>query len=156
MRYTIQHYVIKFVSDLRQVGGFLLELRFPPPIKLTVWNIVESGVKHHNKPMLGSLLRNYLLLMTIWNKPRLRWSELRKLTENKGIVVLNKFRGRDVMIIILLVCSFESKQYGWTVRYIFLQMYIIFLHNNTLYISFYLQEIDRRQLVGISDSDNNI
>jgi len=29
----IQHYVIKFVSDLRQVGGFL---RFPPPIKLTV------------------------------------------------------------------------------------------------------------------------
>ena len=28
----IQHYVIQFVSDLRQVGGFL---RFPPPIKLT-------------------------------------------------------------------------------------------------------------------------
>jgi hypothetical protein len=27
-----QHYVIKFVSDLRRVGGFL---RFPPPIKLT-------------------------------------------------------------------------------------------------------------------------
>jgi len=26
------HYVIKFVSDLQQVGGFL---RFPPPIKLT-------------------------------------------------------------------------------------------------------------------------
>jgi len=33
--YTIQHYVIKFVSDLRQVGGFLRFLRFPPPIKLT-------------------------------------------------------------------------------------------------------------------------
>jgi hypothetical protein len=32
---AIQHYVIKFVSDLRQVGGFLLVLRFPPPIKLT-------------------------------------------------------------------------------------------------------------------------
>ena len=30
--YSIQHYVIKFVSDLRQVGGFL---RFPPTIKLT-------------------------------------------------------------------------------------------------------------------------
>jgi hypothetical protein len=30
--YSIQHYVIKFVSDLRQVSGFLL---FPPPIKLT-------------------------------------------------------------------------------------------------------------------------
>jgi hypothetical protein len=33
--YSIQHYVIKFVSDLRHVGGFLLVLRFPPPIKLT-------------------------------------------------------------------------------------------------------------------------
>jgi hypothetical protein len=32
--YSIQHYVIKFVSDLRQVGGFLLVLRFPPPIQL--------------------------------------------------------------------------------------------------------------------------
>ena len=34
--YLIQHYVIKFVSDLREVGGFLLVLQFPPPIKLTV------------------------------------------------------------------------------------------------------------------------
>jgi len=33
--YLIQHYVIKFVSDLRQVSGFLQVLRFPPPIKLT-------------------------------------------------------------------------------------------------------------------------
>jgi hypothetical protein len=29
------HYVIKFVSDLRQVGGFRWVLRFPLPIKLT-------------------------------------------------------------------------------------------------------------------------
>jgi hypothetical protein len=33
--YSIQHYVIKFVSDLRQVCGFLRVLRFPPPIRLT-------------------------------------------------------------------------------------------------------------------------
>ena len=33
--YSIQHYVIKFVSDLRHVGGFLWVLRFPPPIKLS-------------------------------------------------------------------------------------------------------------------------
>jgi len=33
--YSIQHYVIKFVSDLRQAGGLLRVLRFPPPIKLT-------------------------------------------------------------------------------------------------------------------------
>ena len=28
--YSIQYYVIKFVSDLRHVSGFLLVLRFPP------------------------------------------------------------------------------------------------------------------------------
>ena len=33
--YLIQHYVMKFVSDLRQVGSFLRVLRFPPPIELT-------------------------------------------------------------------------------------------------------------------------
>jgi hypothetical protein len=33
--YSIQHYVIKFSSDLRHVGRFLLVLRFTPPIKLT-------------------------------------------------------------------------------------------------------------------------
>ena len=47
------HYVMRFVSDLRQVGGFLWVPRFPPSIKLTAtimayyWNIVESDVKHH-------------------------------------------------------------------------------------------------------------
>ena len=34
--YSIQHYVIKFVSDLQQVSGFLLVLRFPPTIKLII------------------------------------------------------------------------------------------------------------------------
>jgi hypothetical protein len=34
-RYNIDIYVIKFVSDLQQVGGFLRILWFPPPIKLT-------------------------------------------------------------------------------------------------------------------------
>ena len=33
--YLIQHYVVTFASDLREVGGFLRVLRFPPPIKLT-------------------------------------------------------------------------------------------------------------------------
>ena len=28
----VQHYVIKFVSDLRQVGGSFRILRFPPPL----------------------------------------------------------------------------------------------------------------------------
>ena len=29
----MQHYVMKFVSDFRQVGGFLRALQFPPQIK---------------------------------------------------------------------------------------------------------------------------
>ena len=33
--YSIQHYVIKFVSDLGQVDGLLRILRCPPSIKLT-------------------------------------------------------------------------------------------------------------------------
>jgi hypothetical protein len=33
--YSIQNYVIRYVSDFRQVGGFLRVLEFPPPIKLT-------------------------------------------------------------------------------------------------------------------------
>ena len=55
--YSIQHYVIKIVSDMRQVSGFLRVLRFAPLIKLTPrYNliIVEGGVKHHkqSKPNL--------------------------------------------------------------------------------------------------------
>jgi hypothetical protein len=32
---SIQHYVVKFVSELRQVCGILRVLGFPPPRKLT-------------------------------------------------------------------------------------------------------------------------
>jgi hypothetical protein len=49
--YSIKHYVIKCVSDLRQVGGFPHVFWIPPPIKLTPrynLNIVERGHKHHN------------------------------------------------------------------------------------------------------------
>ena len=54
--YSNQPYVIKFVSDLRQVGGFLRVLRFPPT---KIWPsrynfiIVESGVNLHKpKPIM--------------------------------------------------------------------------------------------------------
>jgi hypothetical protein len=32
--YSLQHYVINIVSDLRQVSELLRVLRFPPPIQL--------------------------------------------------------------------------------------------------------------------------
>jgi hypothetical protein len=47
--YSIQLYVIKFVSNLRQVGGFLRVFRFPSQIKLTATKYLkldDSGVKH--------------------------------------------------------------------------------------------------------------
>ena len=47
-RWGVQHYVIKFVSDLLQVGGFLWVLRFPPPIKLT-WH----HWSHFNKSLIN-------------------------------------------------------------------------------------------------------
>ena len=46
--YLMQHNVIKFVSDLQQVIGFLWILQFPLPIKVTATKYAESGIKHHN------------------------------------------------------------------------------------------------------------
>ena len=54
---SMQHYVIKFVNDLRQVGGFLRVLRFlhqynwPPRYG---WNIVKSGATHHKPKLITS------------------------------------------------------------------------------------------------------
>ena len=45
----VQYYVIKYVSDLRQGGGFLRVLQFPPPIKLTLNNINQSKLNHYQK-----------------------------------------------------------------------------------------------------------
>jgi len=39
--YSIHHYVIKFVSDLRQVGGFFRVPRFSIPIKLTATIVLK-------------------------------------------------------------------------------------------------------------------
>ena len=44
--YSIQHYVTKFVSDLRLVDGFLRILQLPPPIKLPTR--IELNIVEHN------------------------------------------------------------------------------------------------------------
>jgi hypothetical protein len=42
--------MIKFVSDLKQVGGFRRILRFPPPIKLTaLLKVALNTIKKANK-----------------------------------------------------------------------------------------------------------
>ena len=45
---SIQHYVIKFVSDLWQVDGFLRVCQQKNWPQWYNWNIVESCTKHHN------------------------------------------------------------------------------------------------------------
>ena len=59
VRHSIQHCVIKFVSDLRRVSGFLCQSSWPSRYN---WNIVESGVKHHN-PSTFTLTRHWGLLV---------------------------------------------------------------------------------------------
>ena len=46
--YSIQQYVIKFVNDLQQIGGFLHQYNWMPRYNC---NIVESDIKHH-KPIV--------------------------------------------------------------------------------------------------------
>jgi hypothetical protein len=52
--YLIQLYVIKFVSDLRQVDGFLWVLWFPPPIKHQniaemLWKVALNTISQANQ-----------------------------------------------------------------------------------------------------------
>ena len=54
--YSIQHYVIKFVSDLLQVSAFLRVAGF---LHRYNWNIVESGVKHHKTKSLSMMQNNF-------------------------------------------------------------------------------------------------
>ena len=61
--YSIQHYVIKFVSDLREFDGFHRVLRFPPPRYNS--NIVESGVKHHKLIIDWNISANDFFLLCI-------------------------------------------------------------------------------------------
>ena len=52
--YSIQHYVIKFVNDLREIGGGFFSGTSVSSTNntdrndITEWNIVECGVKHHS------------------------------------------------------------------------------------------------------------
>ena len=50
----MQHYVIKLVSDLGQVGGF-------HRVHQSFWHIVESGAKHHNPSP-----NTYITISPLW------------------------------------------------------------------------------------------
>ena len=94
--YSIQHYVIKFVSDLRQVGGFLWVLWFPPPeillkvalstinqltlwkMKASVWLFTEScniSRFHEEKKLVWSFSLNNMAFNvseTCWLNSKLK------------------------------------------------------------------------------------
>ena len=63
--HLLQHDVIKFISDLREVSGFLRVIQFLPPIKKQPpqynWNMVERCIKHHKSKTSFDLLRNFLI-----------------------------------------------------------------------------------------------
>ena len=48
----VQHYVIKFVNDLRHVVGFLRVLQSPPPIKLKILSKVALNTIKQTKQIL--------------------------------------------------------------------------------------------------------
>jgi hypothetical protein len=94
--YSIQHDVITFVSALRDIGNFL---RFPPPINWPPWynwNIVESGVKHHNTSTINLLILGlvwFLVFTTIFQPYRGRqffWWRKRENTRRKPPQVTDK------------------------------------------------------------------
>jgi hypothetical protein len=52
---SLQHYVIKFGSDLRQIGGFLRVLSFHLPIKLNAILYINNmeNIKQYSSTLLG-------------------------------------------------------------------------------------------------------
>jgi hypothetical protein len=63
--YSIKHYVIMFVSNLRQVRNFLHQYIWQPRYN---WNIVESGVKKHkpNHAIYNIVYSTVKMTLHIW------------------------------------------------------------------------------------------
>ena len=73
----VQHYVITFVSDLRQVGGFLRVFRCPTPIKViatiylkVVLNTIKQASKHHYFRHFTTQRIQKLIKMAVLNFPQ--------------------------------------------------------------------------------------
>ena len=68
---TVQHYVKKFVGDLRLVGGFL---RFPPTINTDRHDVTEMllNVALKTKQMIKSLLYKITAITMLLFDPRIQ------------------------------------------------------------------------------------
>jgi len=58
--------VIKFVSDLRQVGGFLLLLLFPPTIKLYLFCYIFTFLALNNSGKYNLAYRIPFIQCLVW------------------------------------------------------------------------------------------
>ena len=72
--YSIQHYVIKFVSDLQQVGGFL---QFPPTNKTDRHDITGTLLKVvlNTISLTLSCCTRHITLLTIVFTKSLTWKQ---------------------------------------------------------------------------------
>ena len=61
--YSIQHYVIKFISDLRQVGGFLW---FLPRIKLTAMHDITEILLKVALNNINQTINPYVTVLNFW------------------------------------------------------------------------------------------
>ena len=60
--YSIQHYVIKFISEFQQVICFLrVLLRYN-------WNIFESGIKHHNPNIYFCFTSQIIVVICVYSR----------------------------------------------------------------------------------------
>jgi hypothetical protein len=103
--YSIQHYVIEFVNDLRQVSCFHRALRFPPPLKLTPrynWNIIESVTKHHNP-------HPHIQPEAKCNGYNLMWSSLSMTYDRLAILPTYKTNNHHLIKILLAVVFNTNK-----------------------------------------------
>jgi hypothetical protein len=112
---TTLPYVIKFVSDLRQVCGFIRVLRFPPQknwLPRYNWNIVESGVTHHklNSVTLASQMSNFWVLFWYSYSKNSQWEHCIQYT---GIKCFQVHTTKNYMYV---YCRFwvDINQYGTT------------------------------------------
>ena len=85
----IQHYVIKFVSDLRQVSSFLRIFRFPPTIKVTVDDITEILLKVALNTITIALTKQQCVHMYFLGQ---QGSKQYILLCNKPLVIYNKIK----------------------------------------------------------------
>ena len=116
--YLIQHCVIKFVSDLRQVGVFI---RFPPPIKMNTTIINEILLK----VALNTI--NQTFIFAVYS-----WTICKNIIKLK-IVSISFFKsykvqyiGRSFMINIKVVPIYKSALACHGIQYIFYLISVFF------------------------------